>query len=74
METPEKFATEAESIFRKWLDKTIEALEYERIKLKVQDSKDLKDSLRSTVMQVAPTGARALRLTRAPDGDRLQME
>jgi hypothetical protein len=53
METPEKFATEAESIFRKWLDKTIEALEYERIKLKVQDSKDLKDSLRSTVMQVA---------------------
>jgi hypothetical protein len=72
METPEKFATEAESIFRKWLDKTIEALEYERIKLK--DSKDLKNSLRSTVMQVAPTGARALRLTRAPDGDSLQME
>jgi hypothetical protein len=72
METPEKFATEAESIFRKWLDKTIDALEYERIKLK--DSKDLKNSLRSTVMQVAPTGARALRLTRAPDGDSLQME
>jgi hypothetical protein len=72
METPEKFATEAENMFRKWLDKTIDALEYERIKLK--DSKDLKNSLRSTVMQVAPTGARALRLTRAPDGDSLQME
>jgi hypothetical protein len=74
METPEKFATEAESIFRKWLDNTIEVLEDERIKLKVQDSKDLKNSLRSTVMQVAPTGVRALWLTRAPDGDSFQME
>lgn len=53
MDASDDYRSEAEIIFRKWLSKTVEILEEERVRLKVQDSKKLKKSLRQTVINVA---------------------
>lgn len=53
MESAEKYQSEAEVIFRRWLDNTVKILEQERAKLKVEDKKGLKDSLRGKVIQMA---------------------
>jgi hypothetical protein len=52
METPEKFATEAESIFRKWVKGTFDILIQNIDDLDVKDSEDLRKSLNSRVVEI----------------------
>ena len=53
MEIAQNYQSDAEELFRKWLDRTVEILERERFAKKVEDSRKLKESLRGVVVQVA---------------------
>ena len=53
MQSSKNYRTEAEIIFRKWLEDTVEVLEKERARLKVKKKEALKNSLRQVVISIA---------------------